>query len=428
MGRQNVGKSTLFNQIIRKKHAIVNDTPGLTRDFMEHPALINEVYYNLIDTGGLIDEKDRISRIILEQVEGLLKKADLVLFIVARTGLLPMDLEIASLVRKSGAKTILVINKVDRALDAEKSGEFAEFERLGFRHMVPVSAEHRNNFDTLYDLINRLVEQRVTELPEETASLIAVIGKPNVGKSSLVNRLSRGERLIVTEIPGTTRDSIDVEVLYHGQKFILIDTAGIRKRGKISTSIEYYSVNRSEKSVKRSHLTVMLLTADTLLTEADKKILDIIVGEQKPCILAVNKWDLVEKKKEQASLLRRRITGQFPRIASYPFLFISAKTGHNLSRLFPLIRTILEKYNKRVGTAEFNEFVQNTVNRLAPPQSGGTVKIFYGTQIRTAPPVFIFFTNRPEKIGENYRTFLVNRIRGSFGFEGCPIIVKFRKK
>ncbi|MDD5067121.1 MAG: ribosome biogenesis GTPase Der [bacterium] len=428
MGRQNVGKSTLFNQMIRKRHAIVNDMPGLTRDYIDHPVLIDQYYYKLIDTGGLINETDRIARSIRQYILKLMQEADLILFVVDKAGLLPMDLEISQMIRKAGKKTILVVNKVDNALEADRQELLSEFFNLGFQAVVPVSAEHRNNFDMLYDRIGEMVTRKITELPEEDTFKIAVIGKPNVGKSSLINRLANEERVIVTEIPGTTRDSIDVEIAFHKQKFIFIDTAGIRKKTKIDSNIEYYSVNRAMKSIKRSQITIMLISADTLMTESDKKILHFIVNEEKPCLLAVNKWDLVEKQENMATPLKRKILGQFPHLSFYPLLFTSAKTGHNINKIFPLIKEILENYKRRISTAAFNEFVQNILNRCSPPQAGGHVKIYYGTQATIAPPRFIFFTNKPEKIRDNYKSFLINKIRETFNFTGCPLILKFRKK
>ncbi len=430
IGRQNVGKSTLFNKIIKKRHAIVNDTPGLTRDYMDEPVQINGYYYELIDTGGLTDNKEKIEIKVKEQVMKLFKEARLILFMVEKKGLVGFDYEITDLIRKANKKTVLVINKVDNPLDIDKPELLSEFYELGFKTIIPVSAEHRINFDTLFDAINDMIPAKIESLDDvEDIIKIAILGKPNVGKSSIINCLANSERVIVTEIPGTTRDSIDVEIKYNNQKFTFIDTAGIRKKSKIATDIEFYSINRAVKSIKRADMIMMVLSAEDLLTDPDKKIFQIINNEKKPCLIGVNKWDLIDKTEENIhNIMIKKIRGKLPMVAYMPINFISAKTGHNIPKLLPAMLSIYNNFQQRLKTSSFNDFVQKTVNRNSPPQEGGFIKIFYGTHVSTAPPVFIFFTNKPDKIKENYKNYLINRIRDNYDFSGCPILLKFRKK
>ena len=430
IGRQNVGKSTLFNKIMKKRHAIVADTPGLTRDYMNETVKIDDYYYQLIDTGGLTDNKEIIEIKVKTQVINLLQKAHLILFLVEKDGLMPLDYEIADLVRKSGKKTVIIINKIDNPAHIERTELFSEFHELGFDIIMPISAEHRINFNELYDIINNLIPVKIESLDEiEETIKIAILGKPNVGKSSIINRLANSERVIVTETPGTTRDSIDVEIKYNNQNFTFIDTAGMRKRSKIASDVEYYSVNRAIKSIERSDIVIMILSAETLLADADKKIFHVIYKRNKPCLIAVNKWDLVKNKEENIhNILKKQIKEKSPIISYIPIILISAKTGHNFEKILPNILAIHKNFKQRVKTSEFNNFVQQTLNKNSPPQEGGFIKIFYGTQTGNAPPRFIFFTNKPDKIKENYKNFLINSIRKNFNFSGCPIILKFRKK
>lgn len=429
IGRQNVGKSTLFNQLIKKKHAIVHDTPGLTRDYMVETVLINDCYYQLIDTGGLTDNKKTIESIIKKQVLNLFKDIHLILFIVEKKGLMSLDFNIADLVRKVNKKIILIVNKADDITKIDNPELLSEFYELGFDHIIPISAEHKINFALLYNNINNLIPDKVTSLEDTDAVFkIAILGKPNVGKSSIINKLSNSQRVIVTETPGTTRDSIDVEIKYHNQTYTFIDTAGIRKKSRINSNIEYYSINRAIKSIKRSDMVVMVLSAEDLLSDPDKKIFKYINEQRKPCLIVANKWDLIDKEDNIHNIMTRKIMQKFPLISYIPVLFISAKTGHNIQKIFSLLFTINNNYNHRIQTAKFNDFVQKIINKYSPPQAGGHIKISYGTQIGTAPPRFIFFTNKPDQIKQNYQNFLINKIREKFDYSGCPIILKFRKK
>ena len=352
------------------------------------------------------------------------------LFIVEKNGLIGFDYEIADIIRKSGKKTLLVVNKMDNPLDIDKSELLSEFYELGFDTIIPISAEHRINFHALFDSVNEMIPVKIESLDEIQDILkIAILGKPNVGKSSIINRLANSERVIVTEIPGTTRDSIDVEIMYNNQKFTFIDTAGIRKRTKIKTDIEYYSVNRAIKSIKRANIIIMVFSAETLLAEADKKIFQIINNEYKPCLIVINKWDLVDKKETNIhNIMIRKIREKLPFINHVPVYFISAETGHNLSKILPALLSIYNNYNQRLKTSQFNNFVQKVLNRNSPPQEGGFIKIFYATQTSTAPPQFVFFTNKPDKIKDNYKRYLANNIRDKYNFAGCPVVIKFRKK
>ncbi len=430
IGRQNVGKSTLFNKIIKKRHAIVNDTPGLTRDYITETIKIDDYYYELIDTGGLTDNNEKIESIIKLQVISLLDQINLILFMVDKKSITPLDIEIAELIRKANKKIILIINKVDNPDKINQEDIFLDFYELGFNKMIPISAEHKINFESLFNSIEEAIPKKITSIEDDNDELkIAILGKPNVGKSSIINKLLNFNRVIVTEIAGTTRDSIDVELTYNDQKFFFIDTAGIRKKSKISTNIEYYSINRAIKSIHKCNLVIMVLSAETLISDPDKKIFQLINDEKKPCIIVVNKWDLVKNTQENIhNLIIKKIKSKFPLISYLPIYFISAKTGHNIHKILPSIISIHTNYTHELKTAEFNKFVQNIINKSSPPQSGGHIKLYYAPQIKTAPPFFVFFTNKPEKIKDNYKSFLINRMREKFNFSGCPIILKFRKK
>jgi len=430
IGRQNVGKSTLFNKIIRKRYAIVYNSPGITRDYNTQIVKINDYYYNLIDTGGLTDEEDLIQDKIKKQVINLCKNSDLILFLVEKQGLVPLDYEIADLIRKVNKNTILLINKTDTPVEVEKLKTIGEFYELGFKNILPISAEHKINFDKLFDEINKLIPQKISNLDKRESEIkIGIIGKPNVGKSSLINYLAKSERVLVTEKPGTTRDSIDVEVKYQNNIYTFIDTAGIRKKSKVKNTIEYFSIKRAIKTIKRADIIVYVTSVENIFSEADKKIFYHIHKNLKPCIIVVNKWDLIEIKNEKKQKqITNYIYQKAPFVNYVPITFISALTGHNVYKIFNRIQEIFINYNFHIPTAKFNKFVQNIINKNSPPQEGGFVKIYYATQIKTAPPQFVFFTNKPHKIKENYKNFLVNSLRKHFNFSGTPILIKFKKK
>lgn len=430
VGRQNVGKSTLFNALVRKRIAIVSPVPGVTRDYIEQEIFIEGRKFNLIDTGGITqkDETAELEYLASLKTMDIIEKADVLLFVVDKNSITPIDQEIADIIRKRNKKCILVINKVDIPAHTQQKELFAEFYSLGFDIIVPISATHRNNFSELFKRIIELVpSEDDTETPEEVIR-IAIVGKPNVGKSSILNKLLNTDRALVTEIPGTTRDSIDTEIIFSNKRLILIDTAGIRRKSRIKEDVEYYSVNRAIKSIRRADVVFIIISAPEGVSSQDKKIFYLVQEAGKSAIIVLNKWDLVPSEVKDEQLYENNIKQVFPLIAHLPVISVSAKTGFNINQLLPLALGVYENYSKRISTQEFNKFIHNIVNRYSPPQEGGMIKIFYGTQVGTKPPFFVLFTNRPDHIKENYKRFLINKLREQYNFTGSPIILKFRKK
>ncbi len=430
IGRQNVGKSTLFNALAKKRIAIVSPTPGVTRDYIEKEISIEGKKFNLIDTGGITQKGngDEIEYLVSLKTMDIIKKASLLLFVVDKKGVTPIDQEIADIIRKRNKRCIIIVNKVDTPKQTKQKELFAEFYSLGFDTIVPVSATHRNNFAELFEKILELSPTSNKVVTSEEPIKIAIVGKPNVGKSSILNKILNAERSLVTEVPGTTRDSIDTEITYCGKKIILIDTAGIRRKSRVKEDLEYYSVNRAIKSIKRSDIVLIVLSAPEGISSQDKKIFYLVQEAQKGAIIVINKWDLISKENKSTSIYKNILNQKFPLISHLPLIFTSAKTGLRISKILPLSLQVYENYNKRISTQEFNKFIQNIVNKYSPPQEGGMIKIFYGTQVSTKPPFFVLFTNNPHKIKDNYKRFLINKLREKFQFTGSPIILKFRKK
>jgi len=450
VGRPNVGKSALFNRIAGRRIAIVHNEPGVTRDRVSAEVEWRGIPFTIIDTGGLgilPGEKtnDEILQETVEQVEIAINSSNLILFVVdAKDGLTPLDLEISKHLRKTGKNIIVVVNKVD---NADEKLNTLDFTRLGFDTILPVSAVHGIGVEQLLkEAVNSLPEAVKKEgnqdKVEETTIKLAIIGKPNVGKSSIINALTKSERVIVSSIPGTTRDSIDVpfEIDTDGQrqKYILIDTAGIRKKRSISTSIEFFSVNRAENSVIRCDIVIFVLDADAGITEQDKKIADIITENKKPCIVVINKWDLFaeaiekkvkEKKKEKERFnpmdeFQKWVQKQLFFLSYAPVIFTSAKTGINLNRLIEAIRYVQSQLNQKIPTAVLNRIIHDAVDRKQPiSNTGEFLKFFYATQIETKPPTFLLFVNKKELFSQQYEKYLAGEIRKAFGFEGCPIFL-----
>ncbi|MGB5875580.1 MAG: ribosome biogenesis GTPase Der [Bacteroidota bacterium] len=428
VGRPNVGKSTLFNRIIGERHAIVDDAPGVTRD--RHYATTDwaGTSFSLVDTGGFVpSSEDVIEAAIREQAEIAIEEADLVLFVVdALSGLLSIDTDIASILRRSDKKVILVVNKVDVEAREAAAGEFFS---LGLGDPVSASGLLGRKIGDLLDLVTRGIGGPVEgEVPDERLR-IAVIGKPNVGKSSFVNALLRQDRNIVTDIPGTTRDSIDSVMKYHGEEIVLVDTAGLRRRSKIIESIEFYSTVRTLRAIDRSNVAILLLDAQQGLEHQDLRIIQTTMERNRPTVLAVNKWDLIEKDHRTATLLERALQKRLRMYDYLPMLFISALTKQRLYKILDLARNVRAEALRRISTGELNSRMGEDI-MTHPPRtgSGKEVKIKYVTQVKTDPPVFAFFCNEPKLVEETYRRFLENRIREHFGFRGVPIVLSFKRK
>ena len=427
VGRPNVGKSTLFNRIIGHRDAIVDDIPGVTRD--RNYAMTDWAGrpFTIIDTGGYVPDSDDVfEAAIREQAAIAIEEADVVVFLVdGLAGALPMDREIAEILRKAGKPVLLVVNKLE---SEGKEGTLGEFYSLGLGDPIPVSALVGRRIGDLLDLLIRDAPASGSE-PGDPRLKIAIVGKPNVGKSSLVNALIGKPRHIVTPIPGTTRDSIDTILRYHNEEILLVDTAGLRRKAKVRENIEFYSAIRTLKSIERCDVVVVLLDAQQGPEHQDLRIIETALERKRGTIIAVNKWDLIEKDDRTASLYERGLREHL-RIYDYlPVVFISALTKQRVSRVIELAREVEAEQNKRIPTNQVNELLIKDIERFPPKsRSGKEIKIKFVTQVKTKPPMFAFFCNEPKLIDDNYRRYLENRLRGHFSFTGVPIIVTFKKK
>jgi GTP-binding protein len=454
IGRPNVGKSTLFNRLIGKKTAIVHDTPGVTRDRNYGEASWNGKTFFLIDTGGFVpDSKDKFEAAIREQVKISIDEADIVLFVVdAQTGITPLDLEIAKILRKEldkeqnkNKKVILTANKVDT-----KANEInlPDFFKLGLGEPVDVSAVVGRKSGDLLDVITEHLGE-VPEPPKEKDNAIkfAVIGKPNVGKSSIVNAITQSNRNIVTDIPGTTRDSVDTVMKYYGREVALIDTAGLRKKSKIrkAESLEFYSAIRTQKSIERCDVAIIILDATAIVSKLEKssdyelatfklgredtEIVSAAAKMKKGILIVINKWDLVEKKSDSTKLFEKKVKEHLQTFNYLPFLFVSALTKQRISKILDIAVKIFNERAKMVKTSELNDKLLGII-KSSPPHSRHhkEIKINYITQLKASPPVIGFFTNLPSEIEDNYKKFLESKIRESFRFTGVPLTLVFKRK
>jgi GTP-binding protein len=476
VGRPNVGKSALFNRIVGKRIAIVHDQPGVTRDRVTAEAEWGGNPFTLVDTGGLgllhrEKSDDVIVKAAMEQVNLAIEAASVIILVVnVQEGVVPLDREVADQLRRSGKPVVVAANKADTARMEKDADEFAE---LGFEKIFPVSTIHGNGIE---DLMNDAVallpavssQQSAVSSNADGADVsttdhqpltidshmlkLAIVGRPNVGKSSIINALTQSSRVIVSPIPGTTRDAIDVpfEVETGGvrQKYILIDTAGMRKTRRVDGSIEFYSVQRAEDSVARCDIAILVLDAEMGITEQDKKIADVIVENRKACIVVVNKWDLVvasvrQAREEEVGRRNRkeRREGQARELSTLgefgawvqeklffldyaPVIFTSATSGFNLDRLLEAVRYVAAQLQQKIPTAILNRTLHDAVERRQPVSAAGhRLKFFYATQVKQAPPTFLLFVNRDELFSGQYKKYLVNELRRAFGYEGCPMVL-----
>jgi GTP-binding protein len=428
IGRPNVGKSTFFNRIVRHKSAITDDVPGVTRDRHYGKVEWLEHVFMLIDTGGFLPRSDQIiDQQVRRQAELAIDEADLLLLMAdAQVGPADIDLEIARQLQRSGKPTLLVVNKADNpALELESSAFFS----LGLGEPIPISAIGSRNIAELLDRIIALVPADLEEEAEEEALRIAVVGRPNVGKSSLVNRLIGDERLIVSELPGTTRDSIETEVEYQGRQLVLIDTAGLRRKARVKDNLEFYTALRTMRALQRADIALVLVEAPEGVISPDIKIINDAVLERKGVIVAVNKWDLVPKETNTAAQFTSSFHQKAPSLDYIPLVFISALSGQRMTRILDLALTVDEERRKRIPTAELNEWLERvTAQRHPPARQGKFIKFFYVSQVSTAPPTFLFVVNYPRLLDKAYLRYLENRLREQYQFTGVSLRMKFQQR
>lgn len=427
VGRPNVGKSSLFNVLAGMRISIVAPTPGVTRDRVFADAEWQGREYSLIDTGGIeFGTSDDILTKMRLQADVAIESADVILFMTdIHSGLTAADQDIAKFLHRSKKPVLVVVNKIDQP--GNPPAGFFEFYQLGFSEIFAVSASHKLGLGELLDsIISHLPELNYDDYPPDTVR-VAVIGKPNAGKSSLINQLLGEERVIVSETAGTTRDAVDSYFANEYGNFVLVDTAGLRRRGKVTEKIEKYSVLRANKAIERADLCLIMIDAIDGVSEQDTKIAGLAWNMGKTCIFAVNKWDAVTNKADTRKELSQQILTRFHFMSHTPIVFVSAKTGLNCDKLWPLINTTYENGGYRISTAQMNEFITDAVILHPPPQDKGKhLKIYYGTQIGNYPIRIIFFVNDPKLTHFSYDRYLENRLREIYGFEGSPIQIIWR--
>jgi GTP-binding protein len=421
VGRPNVGKSTLFNKITGKRIAIVEDTPGVTRDRIYSDAEWLDNQFILIDTGGIEPfSEDVIISQMRAQAEVAIDTADVIIFIVdAKGGITPADLEVATMLRKTSKPIVLAVNKID---DPSKFNEVYEFYNLGIGDPIGISAAQGLAIGDLLDEVVAHFKELDLKEDDDDATKIAIIGKPNVGKSSLVNKLVGEDRVIVSDIPGTTRDAIDTPLEVNGNKYVLIDTAGMRKKSKVKEDIERYSVLRAITAIERSDVCIIMIDAEEGVTEQDTKIAGLVHEAGKGVIIAINKWDLIEKDDKTMNEFRNKIRANLSFISYAPIIFISVKTGQRVQKLIDLVNFVHDQNSMRIQTGVLNDIISDAIIMNQPPvNKGKKLKIFYTTQVSTKPPTFVFFVNYTEALHFSYERYLENQIRSRFGLEGTPI-------
>jgi GTP-binding protein len=438
IGRPNVGKSALFNRLAGRQISIVHDQPGVTRDRIGSICNLGQAPFEITDTGGIGSEPDPdFAESTREGAFIAMGSADVILFVTdSIDGVTPLDGELSSMIRTVARQVVLVVNKVDT--EGHESRSF-EFSRLGFKNLVTVSAAHGRGIGELVDVIESLLPEPEPELEahEMPPLKLALIGRPNVGKSSLVNQILNDNRTTVSDIAGTTRDTIDVEAEYEGQRYILCDTAGIRHRSRHNSSVEVFSVMRSEKTIRRVDINILVIDATSGVTTQDKKIAGLIQKAKKPAIIVLNKWDLIEKQtNNDPDLLREhveRATAELFFLDYAPVVILSALTGENIRRLFTMVEKVRQHATRRAGTGELNRVLRAAMERQSPPSRGSRrFKLLYAAQAKEssnsqiAPPLFVLFVNDPRLLPESYQNYLCARIRDQWEYPGLPILMRLR--
>ncbi|RNC70087.1 MAG: ribosome biogenesis GTPase Der [Desulfuromonadales bacterium] len=426
VGRPNVGKSTLFNRLVGRRKAIVDDMPGVTRDRNYETVTRFETPFILIDTGGFEPvSEDRLLQQMREQSRLAIEEADVILFLMdGRAGLTPSDREVVEMLRRVEKPIFYVVNKVD----GEKlEDEAADFYSLGVENIHTISAEHNRGVNDLMEEVVAALPRQKDEADDEAVTKIAVVGRPNVGKSSLVNRLLGYERVVANPTPGTTRDSVDTLFTCNRQRYLLIDTAGIRRKGKTTQKLEKYSVVDSLRSIERADVVLIVINAEDGVTEQDERIAGYAYEAGRGCVFVVNKWDALEKDNRSVGKFVDQIRTEFKYLPFAPIVFVSAKTGQRINKVMAEVEKVMAQYSKRVTTSDLNRVFSEAVeSHHAPLHQGRRVKFFYATQVGTKPPSFVIFTNQPEGVHFSYERYLSNKIREAFDFTGTPIRLMFR--
>lgn len=442
VGRPNVGKSTLFNRLAGERLAVVDDTPGTTRDRLVAEAEWAGVRFDIVDTGGIdptnlsraeplsVDSADYIDS-IRGQAEVAVAEADAVLFLVdVQAGVTPADVEVADILRRRRAgrapRVLLVVNRCD---NARLRAEAAAFYELGMGDPLPISALHGTGTGDMLDELVKLLQPTAAEEEEDDSVKIAIVGRPNVGKSSLLNRLLGEERVLVSDIPGTTRDAVDTRLTYYGEPLTLIDTAGIRRRGRIEPGVEKYSVIRALKAIDRADVVLLLIDATEGVTAQDAHIAGMVIEKMKSVVVIVNKWDAVDKDAFTMTYFQEHVRDELNFMDYVPILFISAKTGQRVSSVLPTALQVQEERLRRIPTGELNRLLRKAIAAHAPPTRGGKrLKILFVSQVRTDPPTFLFHVNNPALVHFSYARYLENQIRERYPFLGTPLRLSFRRK
>ncbi|OOM78299.1 ribosome biogenesis GTPase Der [Clostridium sp. BL-8] len=428
VGRPNVGKSTLFNRLAGKRISIVQDTPGVTRDRVYAEAEWLNYSFTMIDTGGIEPERDDIIvKQMRRQANIAIETADVIVFIVdGKEGLTPSDNEVAAMLRKSKKPVVLVVNKVDSLKEEDNAWEFYN---LGIGDPVTISASQGLGLGDMLDKVVENIDKSVYEEEEDEYIRIAMIGKPNVGKSSLINKLLGEERVIVSDVPGTTRDAIDSHLETENGKFILIDTAGLRRKSKVKEEIERYSVVRTYAAIERADVCILMIDATEGITEQDEKIIGYAHEMRKAIMVIVNKWDLVEKDDKTLDKFKKDLQQNLKFLSYAEYLFISALTGQRVGKVLDVAKYCYDNYNKRISTGILNDVISKAVLMKEPPVvSLKRMKIYYVTQVATRPPKFVFFVNDESTRQFSYERYLENQLRNSFDFKGTGIQIEYRQR
>lgn len=429
VGRPNVGKSTLFNTLAGEKISIVEDHPGVTRDRIYADVTWLNHSFSMIDTGGIeMDTKDKMLKHMREQADIAIGTADVILFLVdVKQGLVDADFKVADMLRRSGKPVVLVVNKVD---NFEKyMPDVYEFYNLGIGDPHPVSAASKLGIGDMLDAVLEQIDMEKLEEAEDERPKVAIVGKPNAGKSSLINNLLGENRVIVSDVAGTTRDAIDTEICYKDTEYVFIDTAGLRRKSKIKENIERYSIIRTVAAIERSDVVILMIDAVEGVTEQDAKIAGIAHDRGRGLIIAVNKWDAVEKDNSTVKEYTKKIREVLSFVPYVEIIFISALTGQRTKKIFDLLETVIQNHAMRIQTGVLNEILMEAVALQQPPSDKGKrLKLFYMTQVSTKPPTFVLFVNKKELMHFSYKRYIENRIRDTFGFAGTPIRIFIRER